>query len=233
MAPGPLTVFAPNDDAFAEVIKALKTTKLGLMELPNLGDILKNHVVAGAIMSSDLKEGQARAPPRPSRDRSPSHRTAPGSLLSSTPRFTCCRSALCTARVEADLRDVSQELTTLGGGKLKVSLAGGASVNGIKVTKADIKTTNGVIHVRYDHVASCTARMYSRALLLATTGREVRDRAEVSVAFHLSHFYRLSPSRPFKCCKSLTSLVVTSKRITAAQWRASAPAAWSPARETA
>ena len=44
------------------------------------------------------------------------------------------------------MRAVSQELTTLGGGKLKVSLAGGASVNGIKVTKADIKTTNGVIH---------------------------------------------------------------------------------------
>ena len=65
MAPGPLTVFAPNDDAFAEVIKALKTTKLGLMELPNLGDILKNHVVAGAIMSTDLKEGQARALPHP------------------------------------------------------------------------------------------------------------------------------------------------------------------------
>jgi tetratricopeptide (TPR) repeat protein len=68
MAPGPLTVFAPNDDAFAEVIKALKTTKLGLMELPNLGDILKNHVVAGAIMSSDLKEGQARALQRDSAD---------------------------------------------------------------------------------------------------------------------------------------------------------------------
>ena len=62
MAPGPLTVFAPNDDAFVEVIKALKTTKLGLMELPNLGDILKNHVVAGAIMSTDLKEGQVRPP---------------------------------------------------------------------------------------------------------------------------------------------------------------------------
>ena len=65
MAPGPLTLFAPNDDAFAEVIKALKTTKLGLMELPNLGDILKNHVVAGAIMAADLKEGQARATAAP------------------------------------------------------------------------------------------------------------------------------------------------------------------------
>jgi hypothetical protein len=62
MAAGPLTVFAPNDDAFAEVIKALKTTKLGLMDLPNLGDILKNHVVAGSVMAADLKEGQVRRP---------------------------------------------------------------------------------------------------------------------------------------------------------------------------
>ena len=82
MAPGPFTVFAPNDDAFVEVIKALKTTKLGLMELANLGDILKGHVVAGALTSDQLTEGQ--------------------------------------------------ELTTLSGQKLKVSLAGGASVNGIK-----------------------------------------------------------------------------------------------------
>ena len=96
MGPGPLTVFAPNDDAFTEVIKALGTTKLGLMALPNLADILKYHVVAGSVMSSDLKEGQ--------------------------------------------------ELTTLNGQKLKVTLAGGAAVNGIKVTKADIKATNGVIH---------------------------------------------------------------------------------------
>ena len=96
MAPGPLTVFAPNDDAFADVIKTLKITKLQLMELPNLPDILKNHVVAGSVLSSDLKEGQ--------------------------------------------------ELTTLGGGKLKVTLAGGAKVNGVPVTKADIKATNGIIH---------------------------------------------------------------------------------------
>jgi uncharacterized surface protein with fasciclin (FAS1) repeats len=82
MAPGPYTVFAPNDDAFVEVIKALKTTKLGLMELANLGDILKGHVVAGALTSDQLTEGQ--------------------------------------------------ELTTLSGQKLKVSLAGGASVNGVK-----------------------------------------------------------------------------------------------------
>ena len=59
-----------------------------------------------------------------------------------------CRTAVSNVAPEADTLAASQELTTLGGGKLKVSLAGGASVNGIKVTKADIKTTNGVIHVR-------------------------------------------------------------------------------------
>jgi uncharacterized surface protein with fasciclin (FAS1) repeats len=44
-----------------------------------------------------------------------------------------------------DLKE-GQELTTLGGGKLTVTLAGGAKVNGVKVTKTDIKATNGIIH---------------------------------------------------------------------------------------
>ena len=104
MAPGPLTVFAPNDDAFADVIKALKTTKLGLMELPNLGDILKNHVVAGAIMSSDLKEGQARAPPPPSRHSTLPRGAAPQSQPARSLRASSCRSAQCTAPVEANMR---------------------------------------------------------------------------------------------------------------------------------
>ncbi len=120
MAPGPLTVFAPNDDAFAEVLKTLGTTKLGLLELANLGDILKNHVVAGAVMSTDLKEGQARplraAQQRPLRARANAPRLAP------------------------------QEVTMLSGKKVKITLAGGAKVNGIAITKADIKATNGVIH---------------------------------------------------------------------------------------
>ena len=41
MGPGPFTVFAPDDDAFVAVAKKLGTTRLGLLELPNLGDILK------------------------------------------------------------------------------------------------------------------------------------------------------------------------------------------------
>ena len=34
----------------------------------------------------------------------------------------------------------------LSGKKLKITLAGGAKINGIPITKADIKSTNGVIH---------------------------------------------------------------------------------------
>ena len=55
---GPFTVFAPDDDAFNAACKKLGVTKLALMDLPNLGDVLKAHVVAGAVLSSDLKEGQ-------------------------------------------------------------------------------------------------------------------------------------------------------------------------------
>jgi uncharacterized surface protein with fasciclin (FAS1) repeats len=54
---GPFTVFAPNDDVFGDALKALGTTKLELLSLPALPDILKNHVVAGSVLSTDLKEG--------------------------------------------------------------------------------------------------------------------------------------------------------------------------------
>jgi uncharacterized surface protein with fasciclin (FAS1) repeats len=46
----------------------------------------------------------------------------------------------------ADLSE-GMEATTLGGGKLKFTLAGGAKVNGVKIKKADVSATNGVIHV--------------------------------------------------------------------------------------
>ena len=81
MGEGPFTLFAPNDDAFADAARALKISKIELMALPNLGDILKYHVIAGKVMSTDLTEGM--------------------------------------------------EATT---------------VNGQKVKKADVKTSNGVIH---------------------------------------------------------------------------------------
>jgi len=60
--PGPFTMFAPDDDAFAAAAKKLGVTKLELMNLPTLGDVLKNHVVAGKVLSSDLRCEQRPAP---------------------------------------------------------------------------------------------------------------------------------------------------------------------------
>ena len=39
------------------------------------------------------------------------------------------------------------EATTVGGGKIKFTLAGGAKVNGVAIKKADLSATNGIIHV--------------------------------------------------------------------------------------
>jgi len=41
------TLFAPDDDAFAAAAKKLGVTKLELQNIPNLAEVLKNHVVAG------------------------------------------------------------------------------------------------------------------------------------------------------------------------------------------
>lgn len=53
---GPLTVFAPNDDAFASLDQA---DLAQLLTNPSqLGDILQYHVVEGAVPSSELEDGQ-------------------------------------------------------------------------------------------------------------------------------------------------------------------------------
>ena len=51
------TLFAPDDDAFGAVAKKLGITKLELGDLPNLAEILKNHVVAGEVLSAALVDG--------------------------------------------------------------------------------------------------------------------------------------------------------------------------------
>ena len=55
---GPFTVFAPTDSAITVLVEALEITAEDLLALPNLGEILKYHVVAGAAMSTDLTDGQ-------------------------------------------------------------------------------------------------------------------------------------------------------------------------------
>lgn len=96
MGTGPFTVFAPDDDAMTAAAKKMGTSKIGLLTLPELPDIIKYHVVSGKVTSADLKEGQ--------------------------------------------------ELETMGGKKLKVTLNGGVKINGVKVVRADFPATNGVIH---------------------------------------------------------------------------------------
>ncbi|MGE5658971.1 MAG: fasciclin domain-containing protein [Actinomycetota bacterium] len=51
-SPGPFTVFAPNDDAFAKLPPGTITTLV--QNIPQLSRILKYHVVAGKFMKADL-----------------------------------------------------------------------------------------------------------------------------------------------------------------------------------
>ena len=55
---GPFTVFAPTDDAITALVEALDITTEQLLALPNLGEILQYHVVAGTAMAADLSDGQ-------------------------------------------------------------------------------------------------------------------------------------------------------------------------------
>jgi uncharacterized surface protein with fasciclin (FAS1) repeats len=56
--PGPFTVFAPTDDAFAKVDKAT-LDKLGA-NVAALKQVLTYHVVAGDVMAKDVKPGKVK-----------------------------------------------------------------------------------------------------------------------------------------------------------------------------
>jgi len=53
-AEGPLTVFAPTDDAFASLPEG--TVEALLADIPALTDILLYHVVDGKVMAADVVE---------------------------------------------------------------------------------------------------------------------------------------------------------------------------------
>jgi len=55
--PGPFTVFAPTDEAFAKVPKGVLDALMANKTL--LTAVLTYHVVPGAVMSSDLKDGMS------------------------------------------------------------------------------------------------------------------------------------------------------------------------------
>ena len=94
-SPGPFTVFAPTDAAFAKLPAG--TVDALLKDIPKLKAILTYHVVSGAVMAKDVKTGMVP--------------TVNGQSLD----------------VKADSM--------------------GVTVNGAKVVTADVKASNGVIHV--------------------------------------------------------------------------------------
>jgi uncharacterized surface protein with fasciclin (FAS1) repeats len=57
--PGPFTVFAPTDEAFAALPEG--TVEALLADIPSLTAILTYHVVSGAVMSGDLSDGMTAA----------------------------------------------------------------------------------------------------------------------------------------------------------------------------
>src|SRR5829696_6866001 len=58
---GPFTVFAPTDEAFAKIPEAKLAELLKPENKEKLATVLKNHVVSGNVMSSDVKTGEVPA----------------------------------------------------------------------------------------------------------------------------------------------------------------------------
>lgn len=56
-SPGPITVFAPNDDAFMAFCQKIGKTKMEIMEHPNLQNVIKSHIVEGAHRLENMPDG--------------------------------------------------------------------------------------------------------------------------------------------------------------------------------
>ena len=96
--PGPLTVFAPTDAAFAKLPPG--TVEALLADKEKLASILTFHVLSGKVMAADIVKSNGATP------------------------------------------------TTVNGLPLDIVVRGGkVYVNGVNVVTADVKASNGVIHV--------------------------------------------------------------------------------------
>jgi transforming growth factor-beta-induced protein len=91
------TVFAPTNDAFADLLAAIGQTSLDDIPEDVLREVLEYHVVQGETLSSQLSNG---------------------------------------------------EVETVGGEAIDVTVSGGVTLNsGSSVTTADVRASNGVVHV--------------------------------------------------------------------------------------
>ena len=97
LTPGSFTLFAPTDEAFANLPAGTLDSLLLPENKGTLAAILLYHLVSGQVLSTNLSEG-LQAP-------------------------------------------------TLQGSTATITLAGGAKVAGANITEADIRVSNGVIHV--------------------------------------------------------------------------------------
>ena len=104
-SPGPFTVFAPNDEAFAKLPAG--TVESLLKDIPKLRSILTYHVVSGSVTAADVQKITAGG-------QTPSVNSLQGSPL---------------------------QLKMVG------TLNKSVYVNDARVISADVKATNGVIHV--------------------------------------------------------------------------------------
>lgn len=109
-APGPYTVFAPTDAAFAELPAGTVDTLLKPENKGQLTKVLTYHVVSGRVPAAALTQAIRRG--------------------GGTYRFDTVAGVQLTARLD-------------GNAIVITDAAGGAT----RVTKADVKTSNGVIHV--------------------------------------------------------------------------------------
>lgn len=109
-APGPFTVFAPTDAAFAKLPAGTVDTLLQPANRDQLTRVLTYHVVAGRVPAAALTQAIRRA--------------------GGTYRFNTVAGAELTAR--------------LAGNGIVITDAAGRQT---RVTMADVKATNGVIHV--------------------------------------------------------------------------------------
>lgn len=60
-SPGPITVFAPTDDAFAKVPKAMLDELMKPANATMLKVTMGNHAVAGLVTTADIDKGLAKA----------------------------------------------------------------------------------------------------------------------------------------------------------------------------
>lgn len=108
--PGPFTVFAPTDAAFAKLPAGTVDTLLQPATKPQLTKVLTYHVVSGRVPAAALTQAIRRA--------------------GGTYRFQTVAGVQLTARLE-------------GNGIVITDAAGRTT----RVAQADVKATNGVIHV--------------------------------------------------------------------------------------